>query len=221
MLQYPDGKIREGSPRILENITKEKTELVCIEVREKTCQILSHFVKSAEIINNDCNKVVPDFIDGETPTLVFIDPQGYGIPPIDHNLVLDLSQTPNTDLLIQFSWRVAREMGFCRKYLVCTDDNCPSEAARRKGLTCDNCYNRSRAIAWKKSLDTWWGSSDWLEWGSMTKSEYAEIYASPLRKHNEVEKHLVKGRTPYNTYHLIFATKFNLPKIGLRKWMNV
>jgi len=220
ILQYPDGTIRKGSPCILETLIKGKGELICIEVREKTCNVLSHFVKIAKIINDDCNKIVPNFVDGKTPTLVFIDPQGYGIPPIDRNLVLNLSKTPNTDLLIQYSWRIAREMGFCRKYLICDTDDCPSELARNKGLTCGDCFNRSRAMAWKKSLDIWWGHSVWLEWGSKSKSEYAEEYAFPLRKHNTVEKQLIRGEPSQNIYHLIFSTKFNLPKIGLRKWMD-
>lgn len=218
MLQYPDGKIRKGSPAILEEIVKDKMKLVCIEVRERTCEILAGSVKNAQIINDDCNNVVPRFANGKTPTLVFLDPQGYGIPPIKRSLVLNLSKTPKTDLLIQYSWRIAREMGFCRKYLVCDGDNCPSELAQSKDLTCDNCYNRGRATAWKKSLDIWWGDSGWMNWGSMTKSGYAEAYSTLLREHNKVEKHLVKGDSPYNTYHLIFATKFNLPLIGLRKW---
>lgn len=218
MLQYPDGSIKKGSPLILEEFVKDKGKLICVEINKKTYGILSNYVSNAIIINDDCNKVILNYVDAETPTLVFIDPNGYGVPPIDRYLVLDLSAAPNTDLLIQYSWRIAREMGFCRKYLFCKDDDCPSRLARQKGLTCNSCYNRSRAIAWKNSLDTWWGPSDWMNWGSMRIEEYVREYAQPLRDNNKVDIHFVQGRSRLNSYHLIFATKFDLPRIGLRKW---
>lgn len=201
MLQFPDGELKQGSPLILEKMMKDKGRCICVEVDRKTYKLLKHFCKHAEVLLGDCNKILPDLVDGKEPTLVYIDPFGYGVPVIDKNLVLKLSRTPNTDLLIHFSWRISREMGFARKY-----------------LTSDNLTLRRRAEGYTKSLNIWWGNLDWLKWGSMRRQDYAEKYAFPLRKDNAVDiTAFGKGRDV--SFYLILATKFSIPRYGIMKWV--
>jgi len=144
--------------------------------------------------------ILPDLIDGKKPTLVYIDPFGYGVPVIERNLVMKMSRTPNTDLLIHFSWRISREMGYARKY-----------------LTSDDGTLRKRAQGYAKSLNIWWGSPDWLTWGSMRKIDYAEKYASPLREDNTVD--ITAFGDCSVSFFLIFATKFQIPRYGILKWV--
>lgn len=201
MVQFPNGNLKEGSPLILEKLMKDEGRCICIEVDPKTVKLLNNFCKNAEVIHGDCNKILPTLIDGRNPTLVYIDPFGYGIPVIDRNLVLELSKMPNTDLLVHFSWRIAREMGYARKY-----------------LSSDEQTLRKRATGYAKSLDIWWGNSDWLKWGSMSKLDYAEKYASPFRENNTVEI-TAFGKSQSISFFLILATKFDPPDYGIRKWI--
>jgi three-Cys-motif partner protein len=200
MVQFPTGELKEGSPLILEKIMKNVGRCVCIEVDPKTVKLLSHFCEHAEVIRGDCNKILPTLIDGKNPTLVYIDPFGYGVPVIDRKLVLELSKTPNVDLLIHFSWRICREMGFARKY-----------------LSSDDRTLRKRAEAYAKSLNIWWGGSGWLNWGSMSKRGYAEKYASPFRENNTVDI-TAFGKSRSSSFYLILATKFKIPDYGIMKW---
>ena len=201
MLQLPNGELKEGSPLILEKIMKDKGHCICIEVDPKTYRLLKGFCKHAEVLYGDCNKILLDLVDGKTPTLIYIDPFGYGVPVIDKNLVLKMARTPDTDLLIHFSWRISREMGYARKY-----------------LTSDDRTLRKRAEGYTKSLNIWWGNSDWLKWGSMSKMEYADKYARPLRENNRVDI-TAFGNGRGISFFLVFATKFQLPKYGLLKYM--
>jgi len=201
MVQFPTGNLKEGSPLILERMMKNKGRCICIEVDPKTVKLLNSFCKNAEVIHGDCNKILPTLIDGRNPTLVYIDPFGYGVPVIDRNLVLELSKMPNTDLLVHFSWRICREMGYARKY-----------------LSSDNETLRKRATSYAESLNIWWGNSDWLDWGSMSKRDYAEKYASPFREDNTVEV-TAFGKSVGTSFFLILATKFNIPDYGILKWV--
>ena len=201
MLQFPNGELKEGSPLILEKMMKDKGRCICIDVNPKTYKLLKHVCKHAEVLHGDCNQILPDLIDGKNPTLVYIDPFGYGVPVIDRNLILKMARTPNTDLLIHFSWRICREMGYARKYLKSDDRTL-----------------RRRAQSYAKSLNVWWGNSDWLKWGSMKKREYAEKYASPLRENNTVDI-TAFGRGRGVSFYLILATKFQVPKYGILKWV--
>ena len=200
MVQFPNGELKEGSPLILENMMKDKGRCICIDVNPKTYRLLKRFSKHAEIRHGDCNKILPDLVDGKKPTLVYIDPFGYGVPVIDRKLVLKIAETPNTDLLIHFSWRIAREMGYARKY-----------------LTSDDRTLKKRAKGYAKSLNIWWGGPEWLKWGSMTKRDYAEKYASPLRRNNAVD--IVAFGDRGVSFYLIFATKFEIPRYGILKWV--
>ncbi len=139
-------------------------------------------------------------VNGREPTLVYIDPFGYGVPVIDRDLVLKLSRTPNTDMLIHFSWRICREMGYARK-----------------NLSSDDLTKRKRAESYATSLNRWWGNSDWLSWGSMRKQEYAERYAASFRQHNTVDI-TAFGKDGSSSFYLIFATKFEIPDYGILKW---
>jgi len=201
MIQFPNGELKEGSPRILEKIMKDKGRCVCIDVNLKTYRLLKHYCKHAEVLQGDCNKILPDLVNTKTPTLVYIDPFGYGIPAIDRNLILKMARTPNTDLLIHFSWRIAREMGYARKYLASDDRTL-----------------RKRAQAFTKSLNIWWGDSDWFDWGSLKKRDYAEKYAAPLRENNTVDITAFGDRGV--SFYLVFATKFQIPRYGILKWVN-
>jgi len=202
MLQFPDGRLKEGSPLILEKMMKDKGHFVCIEVDPKTAKLLKNFSKDAEILHGDCNEILPELVDGENSTLVYIDPFGYGVPVIDRSVVLKISKIPNTDLLIHFSWRICREMGYARKY-----------------LKSENPTLRKRAESYTKSLNIWWGDADWLKWGSMKKLGYAEKYALPLREDNTVDiTAFGKGRE--QSFYLILATKFQVPKYGILRWVS-
>ena len=201
MLQFPNGELKEGSPLILEKIMKDKGHCICIEVDRKTHKLLKYFCKSAEVIHGDCNEVLPEIVDGKKPTLVYVDPFGYGVPVIDRRVVMKLSETPNTDLLIHFSWRICREMGYARKY-----------------LKSENVTLKKRAESYSNSLNIWWGNSDWMNWGSMKKRGYAEKYADPLRKSNTIDiTAFGKGRGL--SFYLMLATKFKVPRYGILKWM--
>lgn len=200
VVQFSNGKLKEGSPLILEKMMKDKGRCICIDVNPKTHKLLKRFCKHAEVLHGDCNKILPQLIDGKCPTLVYIDPFGYGVPVINQKMVLKIARTPNTDLLIHFSWRISREMGYARKY-----------------LTSDDSTLKKRAQGYAKSLNIWWGSIEWVKWGSMRKRDYAEKYASPLREKNTVDITAFGGRGV--SFYLIFATKFQTPEYGILKWV--
>jgi len=220
-VQYPDGKLGEGSSLILRRLTNGRC--ISIEYEKKTFDLLASFAKNIELINGDCNDFLPKYVDGKVPTLVFIDPNGYGVPAIRHDVVSKIAETNNTDVLVTFSWRICREMGYTATYLNCSMENCPSpsEISRKFG-TCNECTNRIRALTWKKSLDTWWGHSDWLKWGSIGAMGYASKYADILRKGNTVDITAFSGgdeKYYRNDFYLILGTRFNLPKYGIYKWL--
>lgn len=58
------------------------------------------------------------YVDGKVSTLVFIDPNGYGVPAVRHDIVSKISKTKNTDVLVTFSWRICREMGYTLLILI-------------------------------------------------------------------------------------------------------
>lgn len=218
ILQLPDGKLTKGSPLILEELVAGKGRCICIDVNESTCSLLKKQIKKATVLNGDCNKILLSLVTGKKPTLVYIDPFGYGVPAIHSKVVLNLAQTANTDLLIHFSWRICREMGYARTYLKCDKPNCPSPTgASAKVTSCTKCRNRKTARSYAKSLDTWWGTSDWMTWnfrGSRKAKRYAEVYAQSLKENNETQV------VPINhSFYLIFATKFQKPKTGLEQWL--
>ena len=220
-----DGEIIDGSALILAEVAKKKkppAKCVFIEADSKTFRLLRWrfgWSLDAEFINGDCNKHLLKFADGKSKTLVFIDPFGYGLPAIKRNIILELAKLPNTDLLINFTWRIAREMGFARTYLNCTIDNCPSPTkAGEQFSSCESCRNRKTAISYANSANIWWGSQDWMNWKSLTAREYVERYASPLRYHSNVQIYNVPICSKNPTYQLIFATKFDYPRYGIEKW---
>lgn len=224
-VQLHNGDIINGSALLFEETARKKSPpagRVFIEVDPKTFGLLKRFCENsnAKLINDDCNQHLLKLVNGQNRTLVFIDPFGYGIPAIRKDIVIRLSETPNTDLLINFTWRIAREMGYARTYLYCTIDHCPSptRAGERFG-SCSLCPNRQTAISYASSATMWWGHEDWLKWGSLTVREYAERYASPLRKHGKVEIYRIPQHSKDPTYQLIFATKFETPKYGILKWL--
>lgn len=205
-VQFFKGDIINGSPLIFDEIAKTKTppaKCIFIECNPKTFKLLKTFCKDsdAKFINGDCNELIPTFVKGKIRTLVFIDPFGYGVPTIRRDMVIAISEIPKTDLLINFTWRIAREMGFVRKYLKSDDER-----------------NRKAAISYIKSLHIYWGNLDWLKkWGSMRTRKYAEKYALPLKENNKIEIYHVPQYGKL-IYYLIFATKFETPKYGLMKW---
>jgi len=195
-----------------------KCECVSIDVDEDTCSLLRKQVKKSKVIYGDCNKILPNLVTGSKPTLVYIDPFGYGVPAINKKMISSLAQTSNTDLLIHFSWRICREMGYARTYLNCDIDDCPSPTAvGEKVGSCKDCKNRKVARSFAKSLDTWWGTPEWVNWvfaGTHKAEKYANVYAKSFRENNKVQI------VPVNhSFHLIFATKFKKPKIGIEKWL--
>jgi three-Cys-motif partner protein len=220
-VQYPDGKLGEGSPLILRRLTKGRC--ICIEYEQKTFNLLTTFVKDTELIHGDCNDYLLKYVDGKASTLVFIDPNGYGVPAIRHDIVSKIAKTKNTDVLVTFSWRICREMGYTATYLNCDMENCPSPSdISRKFGTCDECTNRIRALTWKQSLSTWWGHSEWLQWSNLGARGYVEKYASGLNNGNTIDITAFAGggdRYYRNDFYLILATKFDLPKYGILKWV--
>jgi len=52
----------------------------------------------------------------------------------------------------------------------------------------------------------------------MRKRDYAEKYASSLRENNAVDITAFGDRGV--SFYLIFATKFQIPRYGILKWMN-
>jgi len=221
-IQYPDGKLGDGSPLILKRLAKDG-RCVCIEYDPKTFGLLKTFASDAELRNGDCNGILPEYVDGKQSTLVFIDPNGYGVPAIRHDVVSKIAQTKNTDVLVTFSWRVCREMGHARKYLNCDRNDCPSPAKMsEKVASCEQCTIRKVALAYRESLNAWWGHSEWLGWGSMRGAKsYADKYASILRDGNTIEITPFSGgeqKHYSNDFYLILATKFDLPKYGILKW---
>lgn len=219
-VQYADGKLGEGSPLILERLSPR---CVCIEYDAKTYGLLATFVKNAELKHGDCNEIVLDYIDGRQPTLVFIDPNGYGVPAIRQDVVSKIAQAKNTDVLVTFSWRVCREIGHARRYLKCNADDCPSPSEMSKKVAnCGECTTRKVALSYKKSLNTWWGHSDWLNWGNIGAKGYVDRYAEMLRKGNTMDITAFSGgeqRTYKNDFYLILATKFRLPAYGIMAWV--
>jgi len=216
-----NGSMIDGSSLRLETLAREKDpepKRIYIEYETRTYNLLSQLLGSTNstLINEDCNLNLLNFADGKNPTLVYVDPFGYGIPAIKRDIILELSRTDNIDLLISFSWRITREMGHARRYLYCTFDRCPSPSGMdRKYGSCNKCPTRKRATSYKDSLNIWWGNSDWLQWRTGLKDdEYARRYAEPLRDYNRVKIFPIPrfGKT---TYHLIFATKFD---ILFQKW---
>lgn len=221
-IQYPDGKLGEGSPLILHRLAKGG-RCVCIEYDPKTYALLENYVKGAELRHGDCNTLLLDYVDGKQPTLVFIDPNGYGVPAIRHDVVSKIAHTKNTDVLVTFSWRICREIGYARKYLNCDMRRyCPSPTkASERVASCAECTNRKNALAWQKSLNIWWGHSDWFNWGSIRAFGYVKEYAKLLRESNAIDIKPFAGgeqRIYRHDFYLIFATKFSVPKSGLDEW---
>lgn len=223
MLQYPDGELKEGSPLILEKLTHDRC--ICIEYNQKTFDILSKYAKEAKLVRGDCNDFLLKYVDGKEPTLIFIDPNGWGIPAIRYDIVSKMAKTENTDVLVQFSWRICREIGYTRRYLYCKREHCPSPTGiYKKFEVCEECTNRLRASTWKESLDIWWGDSDWLAWVNFDDSyPYAKEYANRLKDGGIVDITAFSGgeqKTYRHDFYMILATKFNLPKYGVLKWMS-
>lgn len=221
-----DGKLIDGSAFIFESIAKRRNppaKRVFIEADPKTFLLLRWrfgWSSDAVFINDDCNKHLLRLVDGKSKTLVFIDPFGYGLPAIDRHIVLELSKLPNTDLLINFTWRIAREMGFARTYLNCTINNCPSPTkASERMISCELCRNRQTAISYMNSANIWWGGSEWLSWESMKALDYVKKYAEPLRTYSKVQIYNVPGYSRNPKYQLIFVTKFDYPRYGIEKWL--
>lgn len=220
-----EGELIDGSAFILGEIAKKKkppAKCVFIEADHRTFRLLRWrfgWSLDAEFINGDCNQHLLKIVNGVSKTLVFIDPFGYGLPAIKREIVLGLAKLPNTDLLINFTWRIAREMGHARKYLNCTINNCPSPAKVGEHVSsCELCHNRKRARTYANSANIWWGSQDWMNWGSLGAREYVERYASPLRSYSAVQIYDIPTCSKNPTYYLIFSTKFNYPRYGLEKW---
>lgn len=204
-VQMYAGDIIDGSSLLLEEIAQKKTppaRVVAIECGKKTFNLLEKFSKGSEtqLINGDCNDHLLKLATGELRTLVFIDPFGWGVPAINRNKIIKISQTPNTDLLFNFTHRISREMGYVRN-----------------NLDSDKSRNRKTAKTWKETLDVFWGTTEWMDWDGRNAKEWAETYASPFAHNNKVKIYRLPamGRL---TYHIIFATKFDIPPYGLAKF---
>ena len=165
-----DGSIIDGSSLRLEKIAKEKDptpKTIYIEYVKKTYESLKQVLEptTSTIINEDCNFSLLKLADGKIPTLIYLDPFGYGIPAIKRETILELSKKDNVDLLISFSWRITRQMGHSRKYITCTFNECPSPSGMDvKYGSCNKCPTRKTALTYRNSLDVWWGNSDWIQW---------------------------------------------------------
>lgn len=218
-VQYPE-RLGDGSPIIIRKLTNGLC--VFIEYDPKTFQLLTSFTpqQGSEFKQGDCNEYVLDYVDGAVPTLVFIDPNGYGIPAIRNDMVRKIASTKNTDVLLTFSWRVCREIGYARKYLRCNADHCEAPSQMNKEvISCEECTTRKVASSYEKSLNTWWGHSDWLLWKNLLAQDYAEKYAESLQENNTVEITPFAGgeaKQYKNDFYLILATKFKRPRYGIR-----
>lgn len=204
-VQLYDGKIIDGSLLLMEEIAKQKnhpSHVIAIECEKKTFELLEKFTSGSntQLIFGDCNDHLLKLANGTLRTLVFIDPFGWGVPAIDRKKLIKLSQTPNTDLLFNFAYRISRNMGYVKKNL---------DSKKQS--------NKLTSHTWKKHLDTFWGTSEWMRWPSMKAEEWVEKYASPFRENNKVKIFRVPPRGRL-TYHLIFATKFDIPPYGLEKF---
>lgn len=206
------GCLMEGSPLRLIRAARKKVpsgRCIFIESSRRTYRHLCNAVEQHRDISKpilgDCNEMLPRLINENTSSSIFayIDPFGYGNPPIDKQIVEKISENPRVDLLISFMWRITRQMGFVREY-----------------INSDNPTLKSRADSFQHSLNVYWGSSEWFRWSSMTSWEYAERYASPLRKHSQVEIVGIPPQSRNPSYVLIFATKLNVPELPFRldKW---
>jgi three-Cys-motif partner protein len=209
-----------GSPIILASLAKKKkSKCVFIESENSTFGLLQANLGKYELLDSsyqnivgDCNDHLLDLVKDPQPTLVYIDPFGYCYPPIKREVVLEISKKGHVDLLINFFWRICRQIGFAKRNL--------------KSL---NSRNRSTAQSYKKSLDVYWGVgqlspqySDWFQWKKMHPFQYAEKYAKPLGD----GKAQVIGLPRYhrvnkeNKFFLIFTTHQNRLKLGLQKYMS-
>jgi hypothetical protein len=73
--------------------------------------------------------------------------------------------------------------------------------------------------SYTNSAIIWWGDNEWLNWGSLTRREYAERYVFPLKVYNKVAIYCVPEGGQDPTYQLILATKFETLKYGIEKWL--
>ena len=193
-----------GSAPLIEQIKKPSAECVFIECDPKTWKLLSAEVQT-EPICKDCNEILLDLVDGSRKTLVFMDPNGYGVYPIRKTMMEELSQLPNTDLLIHFSQLIRRQMGFAIKY-------------RHSA----NSSHQKRAQRYGEALNLYWGCKEVWENLHHLKCKnkswaYAETYAKGMCPGNTAE---IIQLPPFGkiSFFLIFLTKFQKPKRGLDKW---
>lgn len=205
-----EEKIIDGSPIRLAQIAKKKeNKCIFIESDEKSYDLLYFNLEkrdllkpSFEFILGDCNEYLPEKIGNSSSTLIFLDPFGYGNPPLRRDIIVELSKKKNVDLLFNFFWRICRQMGFARRYI-----NDPPKSRHR--LT---------AESFKASLDIYWGGSQWIDWGRLNTYQYARKYAEGLGN----KKPQIFGlpqQSRENQYFLIFSTNQNHLKLGLDKYL--
>ena len=203
---YEEG-LRDGSPLIMARVAKKKSppaRCIFIESSRQTYWLLwRNTVQHRDIskpILGDCNELLQRLVEeSDAPVFIYIDPFGYGNPPIDREVVVKISQNPRVDLLISFMWRITRQMGYVREY-----------------IDSDNYTLRRRAESYRRSLAVYWGSLECLRWPSMSTWQYAERYAHPLRKYNTVEIIGIPPQSRSPSYLLILATKFKVPPLPYR-----
>jgi len=203
------NRIIAGSPIRLAQIAKrKKNKCVFIESDERSINLLCHNLEyynlsnpSFEFICDDCNENLLEKVESSSSVLVFLDPFGYGNPPLRREVIVKLSKMKNVDLLFNFFWRICRQIGFVRDHI-----NAPKDR------------NRLTARSFKESLDIYWGSSRWIEWKGLRSRQYAEKYARGLGN----KKPQIIGLPQYhseNKYFLIFSTNQNRLKLGLDKYL--
>lgn len=202
------NRLIPGSPVKLGQIARRRgSKCTFIESDYNSYDLLQSNLKkcglwdpSFQFIYGDCNEYIPKIVDGYSPTLVFIDPFGYGNPPIGREMVVELSKKENVDLLFNFFWRICRQMGYARDYL---NSSVPRHC--------------STAQSFKTSLDIYWGHSDWIHWKNWRHRRYAEKYAEGLGN-NEAQiiglpRHLREAK-----YFLVFSTNQHRLRLGLDRF---
>lgn len=196
-------KIVIGSAPLIERVKKRSAECIFIEYQKKTYELLKQEVETDPILG-DCNNYLLDIVDNFRKTLVFVDPNGYGVCPINRHMIIEVSQRSNTDLLIHFSQRIYRNMGYAVEYENST-----------------NKTKQKRAERYIIGLNIYWGGNGWRDLLQIQCNNkelfYAESYAEPLYQHNKVDIIPVplRGRV---SFFLILATKFEIPPWGLTSY---
>lgn len=209
---YNDHLVDGSALRICEIVKKTNSRCILIESDEKTLHILIEHMKNRGFLETsqfrvyagDCNRFLEN-LNVTEPTLVYIDPFGWGNPPIQRRIVLKLAENQYVDLLIHFSWRICRQIAFARIY-----QNFPPNTRQFKA-----------AEAYKRSLSIYWPEWESIPSRGLTTFERAKKYGEPLQNYYQGKVQIIglPKTSPQAMFFLIFATRQNLLKIGLEKFM--